>query len=414
MGKSNIVAGLDMGGGRITGVIASRDSETQTVKILSGASLPCRGLKSGVVVDIKDTAGTVAQLMDQCERDADVEVERVYLGVRGAHLKSSNGHGAYNIARSDREITAEDVHCVLENAKAVPIETDKEIIHVIPQSFSIDRQKGVPNPEGMEGSLLEVDVHIVSASTSHLSNLIKSVSKAGFSVEESCYSLVTLGECVLTQEEKELGAILLDLGGESISIGVYLEGGIKFSKDLPYGCDLITRDIAYGLHTSREAARDIKEKFGVAWPALLVDDEEIPVPSLDKRTSHSVKPSFLLDIIQPRAEELFDKVRGEIEKTRYADIPGVGVITGGGSLLRGMPELCCQSLGLREARQAGIQRDLLVADEEFFHPSYGAALSLAVYPSVRTDAVPESSSGRRAPLGKWLDFFRGIDIFGKD
>ena len=415
MPKSNIIAGIDMGSGKITGVIASHDYETQTVKILSGASVPCRGIKSGVVVDIKDTSNAVAQLLDQCERDADVEVERVFLGVRGVHLKSSNGHGAYNIARTDKEITAEDVQFVIENAKAVPIETDKEIIHVIPQSFSIDRQKGVPNPEGMEGSLLEVDVHIVSASSSHLSNLIKSVAKAGFQVEEPCYGLITLGECVLTQEEKELGALLMDFGGETISIGIYLEGGIKFSKDLPYGCDLITRDIAYGLHTSREGAREIKEKYGVTWPALMSADDEIPVPSLDKSTSSGVKPDYLLEIIQPRVEELFDKIRAEIEKTRYADVPGVGVITGGGSLLKGMPELCGQALGLREVRQAGVQRDLVVADEEFFSPLYGTAVSLAVYPNIRNDSAMEPSGARgRSPMGKLTDFFKGLDIFGRD
>ncbi|MFA5161319.1 MAG: cell division protein FtsA [Elusimicrobiales bacterium] len=414
MPKNEIAAGLDMGGGRITAVVTERDCETGAVKVLSGASAPCRGLKSGVVVDIKETSNTVARLIEQCERDAGAEVETVCLGVRGAHLKSANGHGAYNIARADKEITSEDVHSVIENAKAFPLESDKEILHVLPQGFSIDRQKGVPNPEGMEGSLLEVDVHIVSASSSHLNNLIKSVAKAGFAVEEPFYSLITLGECALTPEEKELGALLIDFGGETTSIALYHEGGIKFSRDLPYGCDLITRDIAYGLHTSREGAREIKEKYGSAWPAMMTDDEEIPVPGLDGRAVHNVKPSFLLEIIQPRAEEILEKVREEIEKTRYADIPGVGAITGGGSLLKGLPELCCQSLSLREARRAGVQRSLACGDEKFFHPSYGSALSLAVYPAIRTDNITERPVSRRSPLEKVCGLFKGLEIFGRD
>ena len=261
MAKNNIVAGLDMGGGRITCILAAQDFETDSLKILSGASMPCRGLKSGVVVDIMETSRVVADVLEQAEREAEAEIDRVYMGVRGAHLQSLNSHGAYNISRADKEITSEDVQFAVENAKAIPIQNDREIIHVTPQSFSIDRQKGVPNPEGMEGSLLEVDVHIVTASSSPLNNLIKSVAKAGFKVEEPLYGLVALGECVLTPEEKELGCLLIDLGAETMSVGIYVDGSMKFSKDIPYGCDLITRDIAYGLHTSREAAKQIKTAY---------------------------------------------------------------------------------------------------------------------------------------------------------
>lgn len=415
MAKSQIIAGLDMGSGNITCVLACQDPETDTIKILSAAKSACKGLKGGVVVDIKDTANAVSDVIEKAENAAEETADFVLMGVRGSHLESLNSHGAYNIARSDKEINAEDVQFAIENAKAIPISSDREILEVNPQSFSIDRQRGVPNPEGMEGSLLEVDVHIVTASTSHLNNLEKSVSKAGFKVEETMYGLIALGECVLTEEEKELGVVLMDLGGEVTSVGIYADGCIKYSREIPYGCDLITRDIAYGLHTSRVAAKEIKEKYGLATSAFLVEDEEIPVPSLDGQTTHNVTSTFLLDIIQPRMEEIFERVREEIQKTKYADIPGVGVVTGGGSLLKGICEVACQSMGLREVRKANILKDMVNADKKFLDPGYSGAISLIVYPNLTASHKYEAISGRKTSILKKLkQLFVSFDMFGKD
>jgi len=415
MAKSEIIAGLDMGSGNVTCVLAEQELDSDTIKIISGSKVECKGLKGGVVVDIKDTANAVAEAVEKAEEEAQHTADFVLMGVRGSHLQSLNSHGAYNIARTDKEINAEDVQFAVENAKAIPISSNMKILKVTPQSFSIDRQRGVPNPEGMEGSLLEVDVHVVTASTSHLNNLEKAVNKAGFKVEESIFNLVALGECVLTTEEKELGVVLMDLGGEVTSIAIYADGCIQFSKEIPFGCDLITRDIAYGLHTSRSAARNIKEKYGIATSAFLMEDEEIPVPSLDGQNTHNVTSSFLLDIIQPRVEELFDKVREEIQKTKYADIPGVGVITGGGSLLKGIPEIACQAMGIREVRRAGVLRELVTADEKFFNPAYTGAISLIVYPNLvfnqDFDVVPRKKG---SILSKMKELFTAVDIFGKD
>ncbi|HUT86136.1 MAG TPA: cell division protein FtsA [Elusimicrobiales bacterium] len=415
MAKSEIIAGLDMGSGNVTCVLAEQELDSDTIKIISGSKVECKGLKGGVVVDIKDTANAVAEAVEKAEEEAQRTADFVLMGVRGSHLQSLNSHGAYNIARTDKEINAEDVQFAVENAKAIPISSNMKILKVTPQSFSIDRQRGVPNPEGMEGSLLEVDVHVVTASTSHLNNLEKAVNKAGFKVEESIFNLVALGECVLTTEEKELGVVLMDLGGEVTSIAIYADGCIQFSKEIPFGCDLITRDIAYGLHTSRSAARNIKEKYGIATSAFLMEDEEIPVPSLDGQNTHNVTSSFLLDIIQPRVEELFEKVREEIQKTKYADIPGVGVITGGGSLLKGIPEIACQAMGIREVRRAGVLRELVTADEKFFNPAYTGAISLIVYPNLvfnqDFDVVPRKKG---SILSKMKELFTAVDIFGKD
>lgn len=406
MTKPDIVAGLDMGSGRITCVLAAHDPGIQSIRVLSGASVPCRGLKGGVVVNISETARSITQAMEEAEEKAKEVVGEVYLGVRGAHLQSFNNRGAYNIARTDKEITAEDVANVIENAKAIPISSDREILHVIPQGFSLDRQRGVPNPVGMEGSLLEVEVHIVTASSSHLNNLIKAVSQAGFRVVEPIYGLLALGEVVVTPEEKDLGCLLIDVGGQTVSIGIYFEGSIRFSKEIPMGSDFITRDLAYGLRTSLVTAQNVKEKHGAALSSLLEADEQISVQGLDGRTMHDVKTHALLDYIQPRVEEIFAKVREEVQNSSYADLPGGGVLTGGGALLRGMPEAAEQIMELQQVRAGLVSREFVTCDEEYLNPVYGTALGLVCYPSLRSwsyaDSLPRKKAVWKRRMLSWV------------
>lgn len=414
MSKERVLASVDLGGGRITCVLAARDSETDSLNILSGASLPCKGLKGGVVVDIQETASVIEQAIDHAEQAAGVEATALVHGVRGNHLESRNSHGAYNISRADKEITAEDVHYALENAKAISLQTNREILQVVPQSFTIDGQKGIPNPEGMEGSLLEVDVHIVSGSNSHLNNLVKAVSKAGFEAEDVYASIIPLCECVLTEEEKDLGAVLVDFGSESTSVAVYINGSVRYSKELPYGSDLVTSDIAWGLHTSREIARTVKEKYAVACETHLVEDEVIPVSLPDRADTKEIKSTDLLDIVKPRVEELLELVRTEIINSGQGDFIRVAVLTGGGSLLRGIDDLTAQTLGVSEVRVAGVKRNLVVCDdEEFFGPSYSTAVSLALYPDLKRACGIDSGAPKKAvSISRFFDVFKNLDIFG--
>jgi cell division protein FtsA len=213
MPKQDVITGLDMGSGRVTCLIGAPSASAGRLKVLGGANVPCRGIKGGVVINILETARAVTQAVEEAEAQAGVTVSAVNLGVRGGHLQSFNNRGAFNIARTDKEITAEDVQSVVANAKAIPLSSDREILHVVPQGFSLDRQRGVPHPVGMEGSLLEVEVHIVTASTAHLNNLVKTVAQAGFQVVEPVYGLLAAGEMLVTPEEKDLGSLLVDFGG---------------------------------------------------------------------------------------------------------------------------------------------------------------------------------------------------------
>ncbi|MBI4374992.1 MAG: cell division protein FtsA [Elusimicrobia bacterium] len=372
-----VIAGLDLGSGRVNCLIAAPEPGSSRLRLLGGSSVPCRGLKGGVVINILETARAVTQAVEEAEASAKQMVSGLYLGIRGNHLQSFNNRGAFNIARTDKEITAEDVNAVVGNAKAIPLSSDREILHVIPQGFSLDRQKGVPHPVGMEGSLLEVEVHIVTASTAHLNNLVKTVAQAGFSVIEPVYGLLAAGEMLVTTEERELGSLLVDFGGQSISLGVYSEGSVRYSKELAIGSDFITRDLAVGLRTSISTAEKIKMDHGIAHPSLLNGDEEIDFHGVDGRTPNRIKTSTMMGIILPRVEEIFSLIAEELQNSSYADVvvPGGVILTGGGSLMRGTKEAAEQILGM-PVRVGMPHPDLFVGDEQWLTPSFSTALGL--------------------------------------
>lgn len=415
MAKTNIIAGLDVGSGKLTAVAAAHDFETNTLQILAGRSVPCKGVRGGVVSDIRETSAAVTHLLGGIERELNKDIGSLFVGVRGAHLESFCNHGTYNISRMDKEITQSDMELAVENAKAMPIKNDNEIVNVITQGFSIDKLRGINNPEGMEGSLLEVDVHITTGSSTHLNNLAKAIQRPGYKIDGTFYGLVPLGDCVLTQEEKDIGAMIIDLGGETMSVGIYIDGILKFSRDIPYGCDLITSDLSRVLHTSRQNAREIKEKYGVAFPTFLDEEGEVPVPSLDGRSSHNIKKSYILDIIQPRVEELFEQIQRCVATSGYKNYPVVGVLTGGGSQMPGMTDQAVNILGLKEVRRGVVQRDLVTSDDDFFDPVYSTAMALAVYASDNAgydDYARDSYNKGGSVFGKLGRMIKGLDIFG--
>ena len=415
MAKTNIIAGLDVGSGKLTAVAAAHDFETNTLQILAGRSVPCKGVRGGVVSDIRETSAAVTQLLGGIERELNKDIGSLFVGVRGAHLESFCNHGTYNISRLDKEITQADMELAVENAKAMPIKNDNEIVNVITQGFSIDKLRGINNPEGMEGSLLEVDVHITTGSSTHLNNLAKAIQRPGYKIDGTFYGLVPLGECVLSEEEKDIGAMMIDLGGETMSVGIYIDGMLKFSRDIPYGCDLITSDLSRVLHTSRHNAKEIKEKYGVAFPTFLDEEGEVPVPSLDGRSTHNIKKSYILDIIQPRVEELFEQIQHCVATSGYKNFPVVGVLTGGGSQMPGMTDQAVNILGLKEVRRGVVQRDLITSDDQFFDPVYSTAMALAVYASDNSgydDYSRDSYDKGGSLLGKLGRMLKGMDLFG--
>ena len=314
-----------------------------------------------------------------------------------------NNRGAYNIARADREITPEDVSNVIENAKAIPVQSDREIMHVVPQGYSLDRQRGVPNPVGMEGALLEVSVHIVTAQSSHISNLMKAVSLAGFRVVDTVYNLLAIGELVVSPEEKDLGCLLIDIGGLTTSVGIYYEGSLRFSKEIPLGGDHVTRDIASGLGTSIMTAQEIKEKHGAVLSSLVEEDRVISITGLDARTKREIKARDLLDYVQPRTEETFESINTFLQNCNSSDLPGGAILTGGASLLKGMNEAAETLLPIQQARQGFARPDILECPEEYRSQVYTSAIGLVCYQYLKSWTDEPSASRRPAliPAAWW-------------
>lgn len=411
MSKLEISTGLDIGSGKVTCVIGAPDPEGQGMRVLAGSSVPCKGVKGGVVLNIKDTALAIRGAVEKAEEEAKQMVHGIVLGVRGQHLESFNNGGVCQIARTDKEITPEDVRTVIQNARAIPISSDREILHVIVQDFSLDRQRGVPDPVGMEGSLLKVEVHIVTAATSHLNNLSKAVTEAGFEVLAPVLTLKALGELVVTPEERDLGCLLVDIGGQSLSIAVYSGGSIKYSKEIPLGSEFITRDLAVGLRTTLPAAEKIKVEHGAADSRFADGEGEVSYVGMDGRTSSKVKSGTVLGIIQPRVQEIFDVVAEKLQESPFADaeITGGVVLSGGGSLLRGMPEAAAQVLNM-PTRLGLVPPGAAVGPEALLEPSYVSALALICHPGGEGGSSAALDNGRSSEP-RWV---RKVRAFFKD
>ncbi|MBN1822958.1 MAG: cell division protein FtsA [Endomicrobiales bacterium] len=376
MTKHEILTGIDIGSSQVCCVIGRRSQESGEIEILSGAKIPCRGVKGGVVINLQETSYAVSKVIEMAEEKANETVRQIYLGLRGSHIESMNARGAINISRTDKEITAEDVSGAIENAKTIRLSPDREILHTIPQEFSLNHQRGVPNPVGMEGNFLEVDVHILTASSSHLSNIYKSVAQAGFEVMEPVYGLLSVGDFVITQEEKELGCLLVDFGGLTTGLAIYTEGSIKYSKELQIGSDYVTRDISHSLRTSVSVAQDIKEKYGIAMASLLKQDSKFDFTAVDGRTVRESNRRQLVEIIQPRLDQIFVMIDEELKKSNLTDaiIPGGVIITGGGSCLEGIVQAAEQALNT--SARIGLPQDIKGPEELVGNPSYATAVAL--------------------------------------
>jgi len=396
MPKPDIIAGLDIGSAQVACVIGRRDSQTGQIEVLSGSRTACPGgLKGGVVINIDETARAVTRICEEAEDAAKEMVKDFTISIRGTHLQTFNNHGALNIARTDKEITAEDVDKAIEGAQAVHMSPDREIIHTIPQGFTLDRQQGVPNPVGMEGSLLEVDVHIVTASRSHLNNIFKAINAAGFTVTEPVYGLLAAGDVVVTQEERDLGCLLMDIGGQTTDLAVYFDGSVHFTEKLPLGADAITRDLAYGLRTSLSQAQQIKENHAVALSNLLeAGDSEISFTAMDGRTFRKVSRRFLIDIVEPRVEEIFTLAQEKLQDSGYADrvVPGGVILTGGGSMLKGIEQAAERILQL--SSRVGLPQGVIGKSEIVGHPSFATAVGLLAFQS-RSESPWTATSRRR-------------------
>ncbi|CAN5284651.1 MAG: cell division protein FtsA [Gemmatimonadetes bacterium] len=346
MARENIIVGLDIGTTKIGCIIAELDGD-RNVKIVGVGTSRSEGLRRGVVVNLEKTVVSIGRAIEEAELMAGVEVRNVYAGIAGDHIRSLNSHGVIAVSRGGVEITRSDMSRVIDAAKAVAIPMDREVVHILPQEFIVDEQTGIKDPTGMAGVRLEVDVHIVTGAVSSAQNLVKAIQRAGYQVRDLVLEPLASSYGVLTEDEKDLGVALVDIGGGTTDVAVFNEGAIRHTSVIGLGGSSVTNDIAIGLRTPARDAERIKERYGMAIARLVDDDEEIVVPRVAGQGERRVSRRVLASIIQPRMEELLALVRADIRKTRWHDrIPAGLVLTGGASALPGTAELAEDALDM--------------------------------------------------------------------
>ena len=340
------MVGLDVGTSKVTAVVGELLDGDGLDVIGIGVS-ESRGIKRGVVVNLEAAVDSIKKAIEDAELMAGVEIDSVHLGLSGPHVKGFNSRGVIAVAGTNREITREDVRRVIEAAKAVSLPAGREILHVLPQDFVVDEQDGIGAPVGMTGVRLEVNVHIITGNQSATQNIVACVNRAGINVVETIVEQLAASESVLTDDEKELGVALVDIGGGTTDVAIYERGSLWHTAVAGVGGDHFTNDIAVGLRTPVPDAEKIKRKSGCALSAMVDEDETMEVASVGGRKPRVMARQILAEILQPRAEEIFHVVWDEIRRAGYEKSLNSGIVlTGGGAILDGMPEIAEQIFDL--------------------------------------------------------------------
>jgi cell division protein FtsA len=400
--RDEIIVGLDIGTTKIAAIVGEVTEDG--IDIIGIGSARSRGMRKGVVVNIDATVQAIQMAIREAEHMAGCDVSTVYAGIAGGHIRGLNSHGI--VAVKDKEVRDTDLGRVIDAAKAVAIPADREILHVLPQQYIIDDQDGVRDPLGMSGVRLEAKVHIVTTSVSSAQNVVKCANRCGLQVADIVLAPFASAEAVLEEDEKELGVALVDVGGGTSDILIYADGSIVHSAVLPLGGGHVTNDIAVGLRTPLESAEKIKKKYGCALPTRVDSAETLEVPSVGGREPRILSREILVRIVEPRVEELFEHVRREIARSGYWDSLAAGVVlTGGTTILDGVPELAENVLGLPARRALPHSVGGLV--DVVRSPEYATGVGLVLYgargeqASMRpVEAATERGVIRR--MGKWI------------
>ena len=333
----NLLVGLDIGTSKVVAIVGEIKSDG-TLEIIGVGSHPSRGLKKGVVVNIESTVQSIQRAVEEAELMAGCEIHSVYAGIAGSHVRSLNSHGI--VAIKDKEVGPGDVERVIDAAKAVAIPADQKILHVLPQEYVIDTQEGIRDPIGMSGVRLEAKVHIVTGADSAAQNIVKCVQRCGLSVDDIVLEQLASSYAVLTEDEKDLGVCVVDIGGGTTDIAVFGGGAIRHTAVIPIAGDQVTNDIAVSMRTPTQYAEDIKIKYACALSQLANPDETIEVPSVGDRPPRRLARQTLAEIVEPRYEELFGLIRDELRRAGLEEQVATGIVlTGGSAKMEGAIEL---------------------------------------------------------------------------
>ena len=385
------IVGLDIGTSKVVAIVGeiNDDGELEVIGIGSHRS---RGLKKGVVVDIESTVQTIQRAIEEAELMAGCEIRAVYAGIAGSHIRSMNSHGI--VAIRDREVCATDVERVLDAAQAVAIPADQRILHVLPQEYLVDNQEGIREPLGMSGVRLEAKVHLVTCAINAAQNIEKCLERCGLVVKEVILEQLASSHAVLTEDEKELGVCLVDIGGGTTDIAVFTGGAIRHTAVIPIAGDQVTNDIAMALRTPTQHAEELKIKYACALTQLARADETIKVPGVGDRPPRSLSRQALAEVVEPRYDELFTLVQAELRRSGFEDLLPAGIVlTGGSSKMEGVVELAESIFHMPVG--LGTPRNFSGLAEIVRNPVYATGVGLLLYGRNREEqrAVPANVAG---------------------
>ena len=403
MTGGKLIVGLDIGTSKVVAIVGEAGSDGE-LKVVGLGSHPSRGLKKGMVVDIESTVQSIQRAVEEAERMAGCQVHSVYAGIAGSHIRSLNSHGI--VAIRDREVFQHDLERVIDAARAVAIPADQKILHILPQEYVIDSQEGIKEPLGMSGVRLEAKVHLVTCAVNAAQNIEKCIRRCGLDVDDIILEQLASSYSVLTDDERELGVCIVDIGGGTTDIAIFTEGAIRHTGVIPIAGDQVTNDIAMALRTPTQYAEEIKIKYACALAQLAGADQTIRVPGVGERSSRELSRQALAEVVEPRYDELFTLVQAEIRRSGFEESLGAGIVlTGGTSRMEGAVELAEEifHMPVRLGVPAGVQGMLDIVR----NPIYATAVGLLLFGQKQQGAGIERDSSSRGLLRKLKQWMQG-------
>lgn len=403
--QKRMLVGLDIGTSKVVAIVGEVDVDGN-IEVVGLGSSPSRGMKKGVVVNIESTVHSIQRAIEEAELMAGCTIHSVYAGIAGSHVHSMNSNGI--VAVKDREVTQTDIERVIDAAQAVAIPQDQAILHVIPQEYVVDSQEGIKEPVGMAGVRLEAKVHLVTGSVNAIQNIERCVQRCNLETDDIILEQLASSYAVLTDDERELGVCVVDIGGGTTDIAIFTEGAIRHTAVIPIAGDQVTNDIAMALRTPTQHAEKIKVKYACALTQLAKADEKIKVPSVGDRPPRDLSRQALAEVVEPRYDELFTLIQAELRRSGYEDLIAAGIVlTGGTSKMEGVVELAEEifHMPVRLARPVGVSG----LSDEINNPIYSTAVGLLLYAAGRENKKTINkfqSDDKKRPFGRIKDWIK--------
>jgi len=400
--EKNMIVGLDIGTSKVAAIVCDVNVDG-SIEIVGIGIHPSKGLKKGVVVNIESTVQSIKRAVEEAELMAGCQIHSVYTGIAGSHIRSLNSHGI--VAISEKEVSSTDVARVIDAARAVAIPADQKILHVIPQEFVIDNQDCIRDPIGMSGVRLEAKVHMVTGAESAAQNIVKCIKRCGLDVDDIILEQLASSYSVLSDDEKELGACIVDIGGGTTDIAVFTDGSIRHTAVIPIAGDQVTSDIAVALRTPTQHAEEIKTKYGCALTQIASPDDSIEVPSVGDRPPRRLARQTLAEVIEPRYEELFNLIQAELRRSGMEEIIAAGIVlTGGSAKMEGVVELAEEVFHMPV--RLGAPQYVSGLSDVIQNPIFSTGVGLLLYGHQHQDEVStkveETGGGVLAKMKSWF------------